>query len=76
MPAKGRAVYVANQTFVADVDGVPQTFKRGVTLVREGHSVMKGREQYFDLRKDVVHWEVEAATAAPGEKRGTKAASE
>ncbi len=74
MPAKGRAVYVATENFLADVDGVPQTFRRGVTRVREGHPILKGREHYFRLADESVHYEVEAATAAPGEKRGAKAA--
>jgi hypothetical protein len=64
---EGRRIYVPISSFVADIDGIPTTF-RETTRVREGHPVLKGREHLF--REIDAHYEVEAASAAPGEVRG------
>ena len=68
MPAtKGRRVYVANTTFVKDNLSV----YGGVTRVREGHELLKQYPHLFDPVDDApVHYDVEAATQGPGEKRG------
>lgn len=68
--SQGR-IYVARESFVTELDGVPVTVVAGTTRVREGHKLMEGREQFFELLK--VHYEVERATAAPGEVRRVKA---
>lgn len=60
-------LYVATDSFVADVDGVPQTFSEGKTLVREGHEILERMPHLFRLAK--AHYEVEQMTAAPGERR-------
>lgn len=62
-------IYVATESFVVMVDGKQETIKAGKTRVREGHPLLKGRERYF--RELEVQYEVEQATAAPGEKRNT-----
>lgn len=63
-------VYVARESGSAEVDGESLAFVKGVTRVREGHPLLKGREGLFELADERVHYEVEAASAAPGEKRG------
>ena len=60
-------LYVASESFVADVDGVPQAFSEGKTLVREGHEILERMPHLFKPAR--AHYEVEQATAAPGEKR-------
>jgi hypothetical protein len=47
--------------------GHPVAVNHGDT-VREGHWLLKGREHLFRLQ--TPRYEVEQATAAPGEKRG------
>lgn len=78
-PAKGAAVsrvsepdiFVALETFNADVNGSPVAIHRGITRVRRGHPLLKGREHLFAPIDLSVHYDVEQATAGPGEKRGT-----
>jgi hypothetical protein len=64
-------IYVATETGSAEIDGRSYPFIRGVTRVREGHPLLaKGREQFFAPAEDNVHYEWEAATSAPNERRG------
>lgn len=60
-------VWVAKESFVTEVDGERVVVQGGHTRVRDGHPLLKGREQSFEPLE--VHFEVEQATAAPGEKR-------
>lgn len=60
-------VYVAKKTAVLQVDGKRVTIRRGLTRVREGHPLLDGREDLFEPL--TVHYDVEQASAAPGEKR-------
>lgn len=63
-------VYEAVESFVTDVDGIPTVVTKGMTRVRATDGVYKANPHLFKpLRVGV---EVEAATAAPGEKRGAK----
>lgn len=64
-------VYVAKESGSAEVNGETLTFTRGITRVRAGHPLLKGRESLFAPVDDTVHYDVEQATAAPGEKRGS-----
>lgn len=69
MPKKTEAkMYLARETFVTEIDGVPVAVHAGVTRVRDGHPLLKGRESMFDVL--TAHYEVEQTTNAPGEKRG------
>lgn len=62
-----RAVFTPKDTFVASYQGIPTTFKRGHTFVREGHPVL---DDFPDMFEEIrVHYDVEQATAAPGETR-------
>lgn len=64
----GGEIFVAKQSFTTELDGAPISVFGGVTRVRAGHPLLKGREELFEPLK--VHYDVEAATAAPGETRG------
>ena len=60
-------IYVATRTFVTTLDGKRVMVNRGKTRVRHGHPLLKGREHLFSPIG--VHYDVEQATKAPGEKR-------
>jgi hypothetical protein len=62
----GDAMFVAKESFVAIVGGVEERINKG-DLVREGHAVLEGREKLF--KPVEVQYDMEQATAAPGEKR-------
>lgn len=63
-------VFVANTSGVAEIKGESFTFHAGVTRVRAGHPLLKACPDYFSPVTDAVTYEVESASAAPGEKRG------
>lgn len=63
------AVYIATETFFADVDGVNTRIEKGVTRVRAGHALISNNPQWWELVGDDVHFDVEQATEAPAEKR-------
>ena len=60
-------VYVAKESFACRLDGKRVIVNRGKTRVRHGHPLLKGREHLFSPIG--VHYDVEQATAAPGEVR-------
>jgi len=69
-------IYVAKESFSALVDGEQVIVSKGITRVRVGHPLLKGREQWFepltvqyDVKQPTPKAPVEQATAAPGEKR-------
>lgn len=66
----------ANQGFATEYDGGPLFVQKG-ELVRDGHPLLKGREDLFEPAEKLSRFdhkgEVEQATAAPGEKRGKPA---
>lgn len=61
-------IFVARDSFSTEIDGVPVSVQKGVTRVRAGHPLLEGREGLFE--PITVHFDVEQATSAPGEKRG------
>jgi hypothetical protein len=65
-------VFVATDSGHTEINGVPYAFHKGVTRVREGHPITKieGFENIFEPIDASVHYDVEQATASPGEKRG------
>lgn len=69
--ARGK-VYVATDTLVIDDKGSPVTIHKG-DRIREGHPYLRGREGLFSEEDTSVRFDVEQATAAPGEERGGKA---
>ena len=62
-------IYVAIESGSAEVEGKPFTFIRGVTRIRYGHPALRQIGQFFKPVEENVHYDVERATAAPGEKR-------
>ena len=82
MPKTKAKYYRATAGFVAVIDGDQVAVPAG-ELVRAGHPILKRREDLFepvtsfgrfdvDRADEEPEPEVEQATAAPGEKRGTE----
>jgi hypothetical protein len=72
--AKKDQLYVAKESGTIEIDGLPHFFEKGKTRVREGHPITKveGFENLFEPADASVAYDVEQATAAPGERRGQK----
>lgn len=67
-PALGE-ILVAKESFSTRYEGADHSFQAGQSRVRAGHPILKGIEHLFEPIR--AHYEfVEAATQAPGEKRG------
>jgi hypothetical protein len=64
-------VYVAKETIHVQTKDGAVVIHKGERL-REGHPYMRGREEFFSVPDTDVMYDVEAATAAPGERRGAK----
>ncbi len=62
----GREIYAPKSPFVANVDGEDVVFTMH-TLVREGHRVLKLYPDSFEPVR--IMYDIEQASAAPGEKR-------
>lgn len=62
-------IYVADESAVLYAAGQQYVVHKGVTRVRAGHPLLKRNAHLF--RALDVHYDVEQATARPGEKRGT-----
>lgn len=63
-------IYVAQETGAVELDGSPVMIYKGVTRVRAGHSLLRDHPTMFAPIDLGVHYDVEQASAAPGEKRG------
>ena len=61
-------LYMANESFVVTLDREIVSVKKG-DLVRAGHPLLKGRERFFTRAENYVRFDMEQATAAPGESR-------
>ena len=69
MPAKTKepTIYVANSSGVIKVDGEVYRYSKGQTRIRAGHPILRAiPDKFAPLALD---YDVEQATAAPGEKR-------
>jgi hypothetical protein len=66
--AEEAPMLVAKESFAYRFNGEDHQFSAGQTRVRAGHPILEGIEHLFEPIK--AHYEVEQATAAPGEKRG------
>lgn len=67
---KGDAVLlVAKEDFFCRRDGADRGFTKGVTRIMSDHPWVVGIEQLLEPAGPSRGYEVEAATAAPGEKR-------
>ena len=65
---KEATVYVARSSGVIKIDGETYRYNAGQTRVRVGHPLLRVIPDKFAPMK--VDYEVEQATAAPGERRG------
>ena len=65
-------MFVATESFAVEMaDGSTAIIRKGITRARDGHEVMAGGlRQFWEPTDDHVDYEVEQATAAPGEARG------
>ena len=68
--ASPRKIFVANESGSTEIDGQVYIFHKGITRVREGHELIKAYPGFFDEIDLRVDYDVEQATAGPGEKRG------
>lgn len=69
MAKKKAEYYRAKESFVTMYDG-EQTSVAAGEIVRAGHPLLKRREEHFEPVESFGRFDVEQATAAPGEKRG------
>lgn len=60
-------VYVCKESAAFEWDGDMVVVNKGVTRVRAGHPMLAAHPELFE--EITVHYDVERATAAPGEKR-------
>ena len=49
---KKKQVYIANESFVANVGGIDKQFHAGRTRVTEGDEILERAPHYFDLLED------------------------
>jgi hypothetical protein len=68
-------MYVATETFFVTIDGAEVRVLRGKTLVDEDTELYRRYPDKFKPAEAHFRAPVEAATAAPGEKRGAKSAA-
>jgi len=67
-PDSGDIVVAKESGFLTLASGEVVGFKRGVTRFRNTHPAVRQAPQFFEPIS--VHYDVEQATAAPGELRG------
>lgn len=65
---KGGKIYRANTTGSVQVGNDVHAIYQNVTLVREGHPLLKAAPNFFEELTESAY-NVEQATAAPGEER-------
>lgn len=70
-PPRGQ-LWVAKTDFVCDLDGVQEFIRAGQTRVRAGHRLLERYAECFEPADVGVEFDVEQATAAPGERRGAR----
>lgn len=66
----GSGVYVATESFSTEIDGEHYAVVMKKTRVREGHPLLEQNRNYFKPVEENVTYDLETATAAPGESRG------
>jgi hypothetical protein len=64
-------IYVAKHGFACSLDGEEVRVAEG-ERVRRGHPLLRDHEAMFKPVDEGVHYDVEQATAAPGELRGDR----
>ena len=69
MSPKSDEILVAKESFASEVDGELYTVNAGVTRVHGDHPLAKANPDFFEPVDQSVSYDVEQATASPGEKR-------
>jgi hypothetical protein len=67
--AKKVDLYMATESFASMVDGEPIFVRKG-ELAHADHPILKTHKDLFEPAENYIRFDVEQATAAPGEKRG------
>lgn len=69
MPRTKKAdLYIAKESFWTETDEGP-VFVQAGERIRDGHDLLRKYPQYFEPADTTVRYDVEQATAAPGETR-------
>lgn len=63
-------IMVAIESGSAMVDGVELVFNKDTTRLARSHPLVRSQPHHFAEAEEGLSYEVESATAAPGEKRG------
>ena len=66
-------ILIATRSFATYIDGKKVMVRKGVTRVRQGHQLARENPERF--KPINVHYDIEQATKAPGEKRAVKKAT-
>lgn len=69
--SKTADVYEAAETFVVEIDGVPTYVEKGKTRVHKSSAVYRSNPHLF-VPLEVEVPDIEQATDAPGERRGSR----
>jgi hypothetical protein len=69
--AKKAHLYMARESFATMVDDEPIFVRKG-ELAHADHPILKSHAELFEPAEDYIRFDVEQATAAPGETRGEK----
>jgi hypothetical protein len=64
----GDGIYVANTSFSCELNG-DKVFVTAGERIREGHPLLRAQPGFFEPVDTSVKYDVEQATAAPGEQR-------
>lgn len=64
-------IYVAKTSFACELDGEPVQVTAG-ERIRVGHPLLRAQPGHFEPVDSTVHYDVEQATAGPGERRGDR----
>lgn len=64
-------IFIATDSFVTRIGGETYRVVKDATRVREGHALLDASPQNFKPLD--IHYDVERATKAPGEKKPVKA---
>jgi hypothetical protein len=62
-------IFVAITSGASEIKGENYDFKAG-DRIRSGHPLLKACPEYFVPARDEIKFDLETASAAPGEKRG------
>lgn len=65
-------ILIAKESFTTTIDGMLYNVVKGHTRVAADHPLARLNADFFEVPSGHIHYGVEQATKAPGEKRGAK----